>query len=60
MEKSKDCSVQGMHGWDPEAPEMHALFIAAGPDIPGCPEINELKENLKVYWVIKRLLGISE
>ena len=26
----------GMHGWDPRHPDMHGIFIAAGPDIrPG-------------------------
>ncbi|EGF90120.1 phosphodiesterase I/nucleotide pyrophosphatase beta [Asticcacaulis biprosthecium C19] len=48
----------GSHGYDPEAIEMRALFIANGPDIkPGV--VLEVFDNVDVYSLQMRLLGLK-
>ena len=48
----------GMHGWDPTLPEMHGIFLAAGPGIaPGTalPAVNAVD----VYPLVAHLLGLT-
>ena len=48
----------GMHGWDPALPEMHGIFLAAGPGItPGAalPLVNAVD----VYPLLAHLLGLT-
>lgn len=48
---------KGEHGYDPAAPEMAALFLAAGPDIrPGT--VLPPFDNVNVYPLVMDLLGI--
>jgi predicted AlkP superfamily pyrophosphatase or phosphodiesterase len=47
----------GMHGWDPALPSMHALFVAAGPDIPAGATVPTV-ENIDVYPFMTELLGL--
>lgn len=47
----------GAHGFDPDAPEMAAVFIANGPDIrPGV--VLPVFDNVSVYPLLARLVGI--
>ena len=48
----------GMHGWDPTLPEMHGIFLAAGPGIAAgaaLPTINAVD----VYPLLAHLLGLT-
>jgi predicted AlkP superfamily pyrophosphatase or phosphodiesterase len=47
----------GGHGWAPEVPEMHGIFIAAGPDIPAGIRIPAIR-NVDVYPLMLRQLGL--
>jgi predicted AlkP superfamily pyrophosphatase or phosphodiesterase len=47
----------GDHGWAPEMPEMHGVFIAAGPGIPAGLRIPALR-NVDVYPLLLRQLGL--
>jgi predicted AlkP superfamily pyrophosphatase or phosphodiesterase len=47
----------GSHGYDPEAPEMQALFIANGPDIRQGVTLPAF-DNVDVYSLETKLLGI--
>jgi predicted AlkP superfamily pyrophosphatase or phosphodiesterase len=48
----------GMHGWDPELPSMHAIFVAAGPGIrPGT--IIDRVQNVDVYPFMTELLELT-
>lgn len=47
----------GSHGYDPDAVQMRALFVAHGPDIrPGV--VLPVFDNVSVYPLIMRLLGL--
>ncbi len=48
----------GDHGWAPEMPEMHGVFIAAGPGIPAGLRIPALR-NVDVYPLLLRQLGLG-
>lgn len=48
---------RGMHGWDPELPSMHALFVASGPGIRRGLTVPEV-ENVDVYPFMTELLGL--
>ena len=48
----------GAHGYDPEEPLMHALFVAAGPDIARGLEI-EAFPNIDVYDIGCAVLGLT-
>jgi len=48
----------GQHGFDPELPEMHGLFMASGYRLKHL-EL-DLIENLEVYPFLCELLGIKE
>ena len=48
----------GLHGWDPDMPDMHGILLAAGPGIaPGAalPAVRAID----VYPLIARLLGLT-
>lgn len=45
------------HGWDPTIPNMHALFVAKGPGIPGGRVIGAF-ENVDIYPFITEILGL--
>ena len=48
----------GMHGWDPTLPEMHGIFLAAGPGIAAgaaLPTVNAVD----VYPLLAHLLGLT-
>lgn len=48
----------GGHGWDPEAPEMAAVFIANGPAFRRGVTLPTF-ENVSVYPLLTRLIGIQ-
>jgi predicted AlkP superfamily pyrophosphatase or phosphodiesterase len=48
----------GAHGWDPEAPEMAAVFIASGPAFRQGATLPSF-ENVSVYPLLARLVGIT-
>jgi predicted AlkP superfamily pyrophosphatase or phosphodiesterase len=47
----------GDHGWAPEDPEMHGIFIAAGPGIPSGLSIPALR-SVDVFPLLLRQLGL--
>lgn len=47
----------GNHGWDPSLPSMHAIFMMAGPNIPGGVTIPAV-HNIDVYPLMTELLGL--
>ncbi len=48
----------GMHGWDPQLPEMHGIFLAAGPGIAPGVTLPPVKA-VDVYPLVSRLLGLT-
>ena len=50
--------AQGNHGWDPQAPEMAAVFIANGPAFRRGATLPTF-ENVSVYPLLARLAGIT-
>lgn len=48
----------GNHGWDPQAPEMAAVFIASGPAFRRGATLNSF-ENVSVYPLLAQLIGIT-
>jgi predicted AlkP superfamily pyrophosphatase or phosphodiesterase len=48
----------GTHGWDPSYPEMHGIFLAAGPQIRKAGRIPAF-ESVHVYPFIAALLGLE-
>lgn len=48
----------GNHGWDPQAPEMAAVFIANGPAFRRGATLPQF-ENTSVYPLLARLIGIT-
>jgi len=48
---------KGSHGYDNQAPEMQALFIASGPDIAPKGRIPAF-DNVDVYALLRDLLGL--
>jgi predicted AlkP superfamily pyrophosphatase or phosphodiesterase len=49
---------RGAHGYDPEAPEMRALFLARGPAFRPGARIAPF-DNISVYPLLTRLLGVK-
>ncbi len=49
---------RGNHGWDPAAPAMHGIFIAAGPQIASAGVIPAF-ENVHVYPFLAALLRLQ-
>jgi predicted AlkP superfamily pyrophosphatase or phosphodiesterase len=50
--------MTGAHGYDPEAPEMAALFLAVGPDIRRGATVRGMV-NVDVYPLLVRLIGVE-
>ena len=48
----------GMHGWDPQLPEMHGIFLAAGPGIAAGVALPPV-EAVDVYPLVAHLLGLT-
>ena len=48
----------GMHGWDPTLPEMHGIFLAAGPGIQSGITLPPV-EAVGVYPLVAHLLGLT-
>ena len=48
----------GMHGWDPRHPDMHGIFLAAGPDIRPGQRIGPLG-SVHLYPFLVRLLRLA-
>ena len=48
----------GMHGWDPTLPEMHGIFLAAGPGIAAGVTLPAI-DAVDVYPLIAHLLGVT-
>ncbi len=49
----------GSHGWDDQAPEMRALFIAHGPAFAAGNKPKRDFANVDVYPLLARLIGIA-
>ncbi|MFA7439897.1 MAG: ectonucleotide pyrophosphatase/phosphodiesterase [Sphingomonadaceae bacterium] len=48
----------GMHGYDPDLPEMAAIFVANGPDIPAGTDTGPMRvEQVQPYLL--KLLGLT-
>ena len=56
MEKH-DFTLGGMHGYDPQLPNMHGIFYAVGPDLKSGLQIPAF-ENIHIYPLICELLDI--
>ncbi|KAF9941174.1 hypothetical protein BGZ67_005625 [Mortierella alpina] len=53
-------AVVGVHGWDHEAEEMRAIFMASGPSFPSHgPEKLQALENVELYEIIARTVGLQ-
>lgn len=50
--------IQGAHGWKPESPDMHGVFIAMGPQFKKGLEIGPV-QNVDVYPLAVRTLGLD-
>ena len=50
---------KGDHGWAPENPEMHGIFLAMGPGLPVDQDIGEVSV-VDIYPIMLDVLGIRE
>ena len=48
----------GLHGYDPAQPDMHALFVAAGPDFRRGVTLDRA-DSVDVYALVARLIGVT-
>lgn len=48
----------GMHGWDPQEPEMKSVFYAKGPQLKSSQSIPEF-ENIHIYPLIMHILELE-
>ncbi|MDX1460395.1 MAG: ectonucleotide pyrophosphatase/phosphodiesterase [Xanthomonadales bacterium] len=48
----------GDHGWRPEAPEMHGIFIANGPSLRRGVETGPVR-NIDLYPMLLKVLGLE-
>lgn len=55
--KSRERERWGAHGWNPAFASMQAVFIAAGPGIPGGQTISTVR-NVDVYPLMTAVLGL--
>ena len=56
--KENEFTLRGMHGYDPQLPNMHGIFYAAGPDLKSGFQISAF-ENIHIYPLICELLEIT-
>jgi ectonucleotide pyrophosphatase/phosphodiesterase family protein 5 len=57
MPPKTDMRLGGMHGFDPQVPEMAATFVAAGPAFRA-GVVLPVFDNVDVYPMLMRLLGV--
>ncbi|HEX7240504.1 MAG TPA: ectonucleotide pyrophosphatase/phosphodiesterase [Longimicrobiaceae bacterium] len=50
-------SPGGTHGWDPELPSMHGIFLAMGPGIPAGTRVPAFR-NVEIYPFMAEVLGL--
>ena len=50
-------ATRGAHGFDPQSPQMRAIFIADGPAFADGVELPPI-DNVDVYPLLARLLGV--
>ena len=53
-----DRPPSGMHGWDPTLPQMHGIFLAAGPGIASAVTLPAV-DAVDVYPLVAHLLGLT-
>jgi len=56
--EENDFTLRGMHGYDPQLPNMHGIFYAMGPDLKSGVQIPAF-ENIHIYPLICKLLKIE-
>ena len=56
--EENEFTLSGMHGYDPQSPNMHGIFYAVGPDLKSGFQISAF-ENIHIYPLICELLEIS-
>jgi predicted AlkP superfamily pyrophosphatase or phosphodiesterase len=49
--------LNGSHGWAPDTPEMHAIFLACGPRLPADVSIGPI-DSVDVYPLLMEILGL--
>lgn len=49
---------RGMHGWDPQYPSMHGIFLVKGPGIRAGTRLPRL-EGVDIYPFMARVLGLE-
>ena len=47
----------GSHGWAPETPDLHAIFLAMGPRLPRATRIGPIG-SVDVYPLLMEILGL--
>jgi len=57
-QEKRPFDAKGMHGYDPELKDMHAIFYAFGPSFLKGKYINSF-ENIHIYPLICKLLAIK-
>ncbi len=55
----RPAGVRGSHGYDPDSPQMRAVFIANGPSFRSGMVLPAF-DNVDVYPLLARLLGVRE
>ncbi len=58
VERVRQLLRPGMHGWDPQLPAMHGIFLAAGPGIEAGVTLPPV-EAVDVYPLVAHLLGLT-
>ncbi|MFQ5548531.1 MAG: ectonucleotide pyrophosphatase/phosphodiesterase [Woeseia sp.] len=48
---------RGDHGWNPSFKDMHGIFIAAGPRLPGATTLGTVS-NLDIFPLMMEILGL--
>jgi predicted AlkP superfamily pyrophosphatase or phosphodiesterase len=48
---------RGNHGWDPEGPNMHGIFVISGPGVRAGATIPRF-ENVDIYPLLTEILGL--
>jgi predicted AlkP superfamily pyrophosphatase or phosphodiesterase len=56
--RKPDTRVTGAHGYDPEEPDMRALFLAWGPSVRRGATVATF-DNVDVYPLLARLIGVT-
>jgi len=58
LERFGDRMLKGDHGQDPRAPDLHGLFVAAGPSFKSGVAIERF-ENVEIYNLLTTLLDLE-